>query len=172
MGGPAGAPLRCLRRLQRGRCGLLAPHAPVLALLAARCSGAGELGAALALLAREAARPGGGFAGARAGVEPPNRGSRLGGLCLSAQDGAIAAPCDGRANLGTAVLLRMKSMERDGIYIQVEAKLPCQGAMPSRKRALTSCIPQLGRVACWLLAHRLAASLGAASCLLPSLARC
>ena len=85
-GGPAGAPLHGLLRLQRARGGLLAPHAPVLALLAARCTCAGELGAALALLAREAARPGGGFAGARAGAEAPSRGGlrRLGRLWLSA----------------------------------------------------------------------------------------
>lgn len=62
-------------RLQLARGGLLAPHAPALALLATRAAGAGELGAALALLAREAARPGGGFAGARAGAMPPSKGA-------------------------------------------------------------------------------------------------
>lgn len=67
-GGPLHAPLRALRRLAAARDGALAPHAPALALLAARARGGVGLGSTLALLAREAARPGGGFAGARVGA--------------------------------------------------------------------------------------------------------
>lgn len=70
-GGPMHAPLRALRRLAGAFEGVLAPHAPVLALLAARCAGGGaSLGGVLALLAREASRPVGSFVGAQGGVLP------------------------------------------------------------------------------------------------------
>jgi hypothetical protein len=67
-GGPVRPALRALRRLAAAFAGALAPHAPALALLAARAAGPDELGGALALLAREAARPRGGFTGAQAGA--------------------------------------------------------------------------------------------------------
>ena len=83
-GGPLRPALRSLRRLAAAFDGVLAPHAPALALLAARAAGPDELGGALALLAREAARPRGGFTGAQAGTRE-QRGSSQQCVCRAAK---------------------------------------------------------------------------------------
>ncbi|KAK9836092.1 hypothetical protein WJX81_000611 [Elliptochloris bilobata] len=124
-GGPTSPPLRGLHRLARAYGGVLAPHAPELALLATRCAGGADLCAVLALLMREAARPGGSFMGARAALllaplgEAPGLvltallGHESGAVAGAAAEAAAAAvACVPLAGIGLLPMLLFQLQDR------------------------------------------------------------